>query len=186
MSSHDGNRFPLRACGEDVTIYEWVRILDPEAISIGSHVIVDDFVLLQGGKGLDIGDHVHVSSFTSIVGGGSAVIGDHCSLPSGCRIVTGTDLADGSGLTNSTIPDRYRAVERGHVELGPHVLLGSNVVVHPGVRIGAGAVVGSGSVVTRDLPEWTICFGTPAAPVRERPHEEILRRAAALRDDESA
>jgi galactoside O-acetyltransferase len=182
----DGSRFPLRACGEDVTIYEWVRILDPEVISIGSHVIVDDFVLIQGGKGVEIGDHVHVSSFTSIVGGGSAVIGDHCSLPSGCRIVTGTDLADGSGLTNSTIPDKYRAVERGHVELGSHVLLGSNVVVHPGVTIGTGTVVGSGSVVTRDLPEWSICLGAPARIIRERPREEILRRAEALRADEEA
>ena len=28
----DGRRFDLAACGDDVTIYEWVRVLKPEAI----------------------------------------------------------------------------------------------------------------------------------------------------------
>ena len=67
----DGRRFGFSACGEDVRIYEWVRVLDPEHISVGSHVIIDDFVFLDGGESLSIGSHVHIASYVGIVGGGT-------------------------------------------------------------------------------------------------------------------
>jgi acetyltransferase-like isoleucine patch superfamily enzyme len=181
----DGQRFAFRACGVDVTIYEFVRILAPERISVGSHVIVDDFVFIDGGEGTEIGSHVHVASFVSITGGGRLVLGDFCGIASGSRVVTGSDVFDGSGLTGPTIPSAYRAVERSSITIGRHAVLGSNVVVHPGVSVGDGAIVGSGAVVTRDLPEWTICLGAPARPVRERPRERMLEFEARLRQDEA-
>jgi acetyltransferase-like isoleucine patch superfamily enzyme len=175
VNAFDGRRFPFRACGDDVRIYEWVRVLDPERISIGSHVIVDDFVFLDGGDGLSIGSYVHIAGFVSIVGGGEVVLEDFSGLSAGCRLVSGTDVADGSGLTNPTIPDPWRAVERSFVRLGRHALLGTNVIVHPGVTIGEGAVVGSNSLVTRDIEPWTVAVGSPARPVKERPRETMLR-----------
>lgn len=186
MSRFDGSRFGFAACGEDVTIYELVRILDPERIAVGSHVIVDDFVFLDGGESLRIGSHVHIAGYVSIIGGGTCMLGDFCGLSAGTRIVTGTDLMDGSGLTGPTIPADLRAVHRGRVEIGRHALLGTNVVVHPDISIGAGTVVGSGSVVLGDLPEWTICVGTPARPIKERPRERILALEEELRRREAA
>jgi UDP-3-O-[3-hydroxymyristoyl] glucosamine N-acyltransferase len=181
----DGRRFPFAACGEDVTIYEWVRVLAPERISVGNHVIVDDFVFIDGKGGVDIGSHVHIAGFVSLAGGGRLELGDFCGLAAGTRIVTGTDLADGSGLIGPTVPASIRAVRRGSVSVGEHAFIGTNCVVHPDVSIGAGAVVGSGSVVTRDVEPWTISIGIPARPVRERPRETILRLAEELRSSES-
>ena len=57
----DGRRFGFRACGDDVVIYEWVRVIDPGRITVGSHVIVDDFVFIDGGQSLTIGSHVHIA-----------------------------------------------------------------------------------------------------------------------------
>jgi acetyltransferase-like isoleucine patch superfamily enzyme len=179
-------RWPFAACGEDVTIYEWVRILDPERIRIGNHVIVDDFVFIDGGEELNIGSHVHIAAFVSLVGGGRIALGDFVGLASGTRIVSGTDLTDGSGLTGPTIPDRWRAVRRSFVQIGAHAMLGTNVVVHPGVTIGEGAIVGSQSLVTRDLPPWSVCIGVPARPVKERPRERVLEYERALRAAEAA
>ena len=179
-SEFSGDRFGFARCGRDVTIYAWVRVVGPERIEVGDHVIVDDFVFLDGGAGLHIGSHVHVATFTSIVGGGEAVLGDFCGLAAGARVVTGTDLADGSGLIGPTIPDDLRAVRRGRVTIGEHVFVGTNAVVHPDVVIGTGAVVGSGAVVTRDLEPWTINVGVPARPVRSRPREAVLRNAELL------
>ena len=170
----------LARCGDGVTVYGLTRLIDPGRISIGSHVIVDDFVLLQGGAGLDIGSYVHISAFASIVGGGPTRIGHFVSLSPGARVLTGTDVFDGSGLTNSTVPAALRVVERPGVRIGDFAAVGANVVVHPGVTIGEGAVVGAGSVVLRDLEPWTIFVGAPARPLRARPSAEMLRRAAEL------
>jgi acetyltransferase-like isoleucine patch superfamily enzyme len=174
MSRFDGRRFPFLACGEDVTIYEWVRVLAPEGIDVGDHVIVDDFAFLDGKGGLRIGSHVHIASYVSVAGGGEAILGDFSGLAAGSRLITGTDLMDGSGLTGPTIPADLRAVRRGRVTIGRHVVVGSNAVVHTDVTIGDGAIIGSGSVVTRDVPPWTIAMGAPARPVRARPSETVL------------
>jgi acetyltransferase-like isoleucine patch superfamily enzyme len=184
--SFAGNRFAFRSCGEDVTIYEWVRILHPELINVGSHVIIDDFVFIDGSGGIAIGSHVHIASFASLVGGGRIVVGDFAGIAGGSRLVSGSDRFDGSGLTGPTIPDRWRSVERSRIELGRHAVLGTNVVVHPGVTIGDGTIVGSNSLVTRDLPPWTICVGTPAEPVGERPRETMLEYERALLEHDSS
>jgi galactoside O-acetyltransferase len=186
MPNFDGRRFGFRSCGDDVCVYEYVRVLDPERITVGSHVIVDDFVFMDGGESISIGSHVHIASYVGIVGGGTVVLEDFVGLATGTRLVSGTDIMDGSGLTGPTIPDRWRAVERGSIHIGKHVVLGANVVVHPNVTIGEGAIVGSQSLVTRDLPPWSICFGVPALPRRPRGSEIITAYERELVAAESA
>ena len=167
--------------GRDVVVYELVRVLAPERIGFGDHVIVDDFVMLQGGTGVEIGSWVHIASFASITGGGAARIGDFATISSGSRLFTGTDVPDGSGLVNSTIPADLRAVVRSSVDLGEHAFVGANCVVLPGVTIGEGAVIGAGSLVREDVEPWTINVGSPARPLRERPRKRILELAEQLR-----
>jgi acetyltransferase-like isoleucine patch superfamily enzyme len=179
--SQTGGRFAFRACGDDVTIHEWVRILGADQTSVGSHVLVDDFVFIDGRAGIAVGSWVHISMFASIFGGGEAAIGDFVNIAAGARLITGTDLFDGSGLAGATIPDEFRSVERGRIVLGDHVMVSANAVVLPNVTIGEGAVIGAGSVVTQDVPPWTIAIGQPARPHRERPRERILAFAEALR-----
>jgi galactoside O-acetyltransferase len=169
-----GARFAFGACGDDVTIYEWVRIVDPERIMVGSHVVIDDFVFIDGSGGVEIGSHVHVAAYASLMGGGRIVLGDFAGISAGTRLVSGSDRFDGSGLTGPTIPDRWRSVERACINIGRHAVLGTNVVVHQNVTIGDGAIVGSNSLVLADIEPWTIAVGSPARPIRERPRELML------------
>ena len=176
----DGRRFGFRACGDDVRICDWVRVLNAQHIDVGSHVIVDDFVFLDGGESLSIGSHVHIASYVGIVGGGAVVLEDFVGLATGTRLVSGTDIMDGSGLTGPTIPARWRAVRRGSIHIGKHAVMGANVVVHPEVTIGEGTIVGSQSLVTKSLPPWSICVGVPARVVGSRESETITAYEQAL------
>lgn len=176
VGTHD-----FHSCGEDVTIYGWVRITQPARIDVGDHVIVDDFVFLQGGDGLRIGSHVHIASFVSITGGGRATVGDFVGISAGARVMTGSDIPDGSGLTGPTIPPEMRPVHRGQTVLDTHSFVGANAVIMPGVHVGEGAVVGAQAVVLGDVEPWTINVGIPARTVKERPRERMLEQAEQLR-----
>ena len=170
----------LSSYGEDVTVYDSVRLLDAQRITLGSHIIIDDFVLLQGGEGLLVGNHVHIASFTSLAGGGHCRIGHFAGIASGARLMTGTDLADGSGLMGPQMPSELRSVVRPGLIVGDLAFVGANSVVHPGVEIGQGAVVGSCSLVLHDLEPWTINVGIPTRVLKRRPSEAMLERARTL------
>jgi acetyltransferase-like isoleucine patch superfamily enzyme len=170
----------LASYGRDVTVYDRARLLDTQRISFGDHIIIDDFVLLQGGAGLTIGNYVHIASFVSLTGGGPCRIGHFAAIATGSRLLTGTDLADGSGLVGPQIPAEFRSVRRPGLEVGDLSFLGANCVVLPGITIGEGAVAGSGSLVLEDLEPWTINVGAPTRVLRSRPRELLLEHARAL------
>ncbi len=170
----------FREFGLDVTIFPFARILSPETIVIGSHVIIDDFVFVGSHRHLVIGNHVHIASHASITGGGVCAVCDFAGVSSGARILTGTDDFLGGGLTGPTIPPEFRLVQRGRVVLGRHSVIGANAVVLPDVEVGEGAVVGAGSVVTKSLDPWGVYVGAPARRLAARPSQTILRYEAEL------
>lgn len=171
----------LGRCGRGVRIFQGARLVTPEVIGIGDRTQLDEGIYLFGGDGIELGCHVHFAFGSSVSGGGRCVVGDFVGVAAGARLITGTDLADGTGLTNPTVPPHYRAVRRGHVRVGDHVLVFTNAVVLPDVTIGEGAVVAAGSVVHYDLEPWAIYAGTPLRRVGVRPRERVLEQAEQLR-----
>lgn len=176
----DPKHLGLAYCGENVIIRSTVRIVRPERITIGNHVMVDDFVFLGSHEELVIGNHIHISSHSAIIGGGYCYLSDFFTMSSGVRILTGSDDFLGGGLINSTIPADLRHVHRGKVWFGPHSVLGANVVVLPDVALGEGAAVAAGSVVTRSLAPWGVYGGSPARRIKTRPDAAIRSGEAAL------
>ena len=170
----------LASFGRAVTVYDNVRLLDAQQISFGDHIIVDDFVLLQGGQGLTIGDYVHIASFVSVTGGGPCRIGNFAGIATGVRLLTGTDLADGSGLMGPQMPPELRSAVRPGLTIGDFAFVGANSVVQPGVDIGEGAVVGACSLVLKDLEPWTVNVGVPTRVLKARPSEVMLAQAREL------
>lgn len=172
---------PLAAVGEDVTIWAKAQILEPERITIGDSVIIDDFVMLIGGERTEIGSCVHIGAHASVVGGGECVMGDFSGLSGGVRIYTGNEDYLGGSLTNPAVPAPWRTPVRSYVRLAKHAIVGANAVILPGVEVGEGPVVGAQSLVTRDCEPWTIYAGSPAKPIKERPWERMLKLEADLR-----
>lgn len=56
------------------------------------------------------------------------------------------------------------------------VWIGANVLILKGVTIGEGAVVGAGSIVTKSLPPYSVCVGTPCKPVKLRFSDDDLTK----------
>ncbi|MAT82486.1 MAG: putative colanic acid biosynthesis acetyltransferase [Phycisphaerae bacterium] len=54
------------------------------------------------------------------------------------------------------------------ITIGRRAWIAADVFVAPGVTVGDGTVVGARSSVFKDLPEWQICAGTPAKPIKPR------------------
>lgn len=148
-----------------------------DRIEIGDYSQVDEGVWVFAGEGVWLGRHVHLAFGSSISGGGQCRIHDFAGIGAGVRILTGTDVADGTGLTNPTVPEQSRAVRRGAVEIGRHAVVFTNSVVFPEVTIGEGAVVAAGSLVHHSLAAWGIYAGSPLVQVGVRPKETVLRLA---------
>lgn len=54
-------------------------------------------------------------------------------------------------------------VSKGEVTIKNKAWIGFNVIILKGVTIGEGAVVAAGSVVTKDVPDYAVVAGNPAA-----------------------
>ena len=65
------------------------------------------------------------------------------------------------------LDEKTREHKYGPICIEKNVWLACNVVVSHDVNIGEGCIVGAGSVVTRSLPSYWFCAGSPAKPIRK-------------------
>lgn len=141
----------------NLKIFKFTKIINPEYVFIGNNVIIDDFCLLYAKEvaPIKIGSWVHIASFTSITGG-PVTIGNFCAIASGSRIIAGSDNYANGALMNPPIPDKFRNISREGCKLEDFSFLSVNSIIFPGVTIGEGVVVGAGSIVRENLEPWGI------------------------------
>ena len=63
----------------------------------------------------------------------------------------------------------------GFTEIGGETFIGSGTVVRDRIRIGKNCVIGMGSIVTRDLPDNTVAYGSPAKIIRKNINQNIFK-----------
>jgi acetyltransferase-like isoleucine patch superfamily enzyme len=153
--------------GEGVVVYQ------PELVNLYECRI---------GAGTRIGAFVEVQK--------NAVIGRNCKISSHSFICEGVTLEDGVFVghgvmfTNDRHPRATAAdgslqseadwtCEPTRVLRGASI--GTNATILPGVTIGEQAMVGAGAVVTRDVPDYAVVAGVPAAVIArlERPAASV-------------
>ena len=93
---------------------------------------------------------------------------DFCGLSGRVNVYSVSDDYSGRSMTNPTVPDELRNVERAPVRVRRHVVVGSGSVIMPGVTLGLGATVGALSFVTKSVPEYAIVMGNPLRRVGTR------------------
>jgi len=163
--------------GKNVTIHSLAKIIYPENVSIGRESVVDDFTFIDGsGRGVEIGEFCHITLHCTLQAGGKIQMGDFSAIGPGGIILACTDDYEGNGFIGLKVfGEKYRNHKRKDVIIGRHAHIGMGSIIMPGVTIGEGCSIGAGSLVTRDMPEWTICYGSPCSPVREKPREKQLQ-----------
>ena len=166
----------LGSFGKDVQIDSSVQLINPDKIFIKDHVRIDSFSFINAGPdGIHIGNHVHLAVGVYIFGGSAKVeLGDFAGLAARVSLYTATDDYSGEFMTNPTVPDEFKNVQRGPVILGRHALVGTNTVIMPGVTLALGSAVGALSYVTRSVEEFEFVNGRPAKRIGKR-CQDLLR-----------
>jgi acetyltransferase-like isoleucine patch superfamily enzyme len=130
----------LNSIGSECEIGSGVIVTEPQKISIGKGVYLNEGVVLQACQEATI------------------TIADRAVLSFGAMILTG-----GLDLREGFVSERHVA---GSVVVREHAWIGARAIVLPGVTIGENAVVAAGSVVNRDVESGAIVAGNPARVVK--------------------
>ncbi len=153
--------------GTDVHISRKVSIYNPENISIGNHVRIDDFCVLSGC--ISIGRNVHIAVHCNMAGGEKGIVmEDFSGLAYSVNVFTQSDDYTGKCMTNPTVPVKYKDEKKEPVYIKRHTIVGAGSMVFPGVVLGEGTSVGAMSMVSRNTEPWTVYFGIPAKPLKRR------------------
>lgn len=179
----------LKHMGENVQIGKNVKFVNPQYISLGDNVRIDDDVTLiaRGEGGIEIGNNtwlnervyldterpdegyfkiandVYIGTGTTLFGHVGFEIGDHCLLA--------------QNITSTPYSHIYEDPSRNIIEQGGHtkkIVIGRDTYVGMGVcimytgSIGEGSVIGSGSVVVKPIPSYSVAVGNPAKVIKKR------------------
>ena len=138
---------------------------------------------IQVGKGSEInGDKKCASSKESKI-----IIGKYCAIANGCKIITlnhdyNFPAVQGkihNQYFNSKHPGEIvnppnKERTKGDVIIGNDVWIGEDVFISSGVTIGDGCCIGAKSVITRNLPAYSICVGSPCKDIKKRYSQDVI------------
>jgi len=171
--------------GANPSIHKSVLFFNPAKIVIGHHVRIDCLSMLSAGEqGIVIGDHVHIAAGAYLFGsGGKVVFEDFSSISSRVTLYTGTDDFLLGHMVGPTVPEKYRRVTTGDVILRKHAAVGSGSIVMC-CTLGVGASIAALSFVKKNVPDFDIMSGSPAAKIGTR-RRMILDLEKRLREEEA-
>ncbi|MCU7495269.1 MAG: acyltransferase [Ignavibacteria bacterium] len=156
----------FRKFGNNVKLSRKASIYNPEEISIGDNVRIDDYCILSGN--ITIGSYIHISAYTALYGKFGIVLEDFVTISGRVLVYSQTDDYGGDYMTNPTVPEEYLHVTGGLVHFQKHSIVAAGCIIFPGVTLHEGAAIGAMSMVNKDVPAWTISVGIPAKPLKGR------------------
>lgn len=137
--------------GDDVTVRNGARI---EAIDCWNGTNLNPQIV--------IGNNTSFEQDLHVIGVGKITIGDNCVFSARTFISAGHhdySSIDTKIFNNPLLPK--------DVSVGDYCFIGMDVKIFPGVTIGKNVIVGANSIVMNDLPDYTVCVGCPAKPIKK-------------------
>jgi acetyltransferase-like isoleucine patch superfamily enzyme len=122
-----------------------------QVLGFGSGTSVYDSALVIGD--VRVGEQTWIGPFTILDGSGGLTIGSTCSISAGVQIYTHDSV-------RWALSGGKAEYEHEPVSIGDHTYLGPYVIVTRGVTIGRHCLVGANSIVNKDLPDFSIAFGS--------------------------
>ncbi|PAF51517.1 hypothetical protein [Helicobacter sp. 13S00477-4] len=170
----------FKSIGNNIFLSKKASFYNPEKISIGNNVRIDDFVIISGY--VTIGNFVHIATGSVVMAKKEGIfIEDFAGISIQCKILGSSDDFSGNGLIGPCVPEKYRQISSKTIRLQKHSLLGCNSIILPGGNLAEGVSVGVFSLINRPTKEWGIYFGIPAKRILERSknilqlEEELLK-----------
>lgn len=185
LSQEELNVLGLKRFGKNVLIGRHVVLYNPEQLSIGNHVRIDDFTVISGN--VKLGNYIHISQFCGLYGGDAGIcMEDFSGLSSKCSVYAVSDDYSGNSMTNPMIPLKYKQnMISESVCIERHAIIGCNSVILPGVTISEGTSVGSMSLCNKTLEEWSVYVGIPAKKVGERKKKILTLEQQFIEDEQN-
>ena len=173
----------LNSVGENVMISRKASIYGASNIAIGNNVRIDDFCILSGK--ITIKDNIHIAAYSALYGSDvGIVVEDFANISSRVCIYAVSDDYSGNTMTNPTIPDKYKNLEKAPTRIGKHVIVGTGSTILPGVNLNDGTAVGAMSLIKKSTESWKIYAGIPAKIIAERSKKLIELEEVFLRDEQ--
>lgn len=167
----------FKTMGGRIQISRQALIINPGNISLGSNIRIDAFSIISAGdEGIQLGSHVHIAAGVKLFGGGGPIRFGNCTAISvNSTIFTGNDdYKEGYLSGGPVIPDKYRKLALGGVELQDQVMVGAGSNIFPGVVLEYGSMIGAMSMVTKGVPEGRIAAGIPAQLIGYRQIDKLM------------
>jgi galactoside O-acetyltransferase len=167
----------FKSVGRDVLVSDQATIFGPENVELGDNVRIDAGCVILAAKGsLRVANHVHIAAQVLLAAGGGIILHNHTSVSFGSKIISSSDDFSGEYLCGPAYPEAFRKITNKPVVMKKFSQVGAACVVFPGITLEEGAVLGSNSLANKDLPEWMVCVGSPAKPIKDR--LRMMSRAA--------
>ncbi len=178
----------LRRMGTNVQIGCGVKFVNPQHISLGDNVAINDRCTLVASseRGITLGDSVclkHGVYLDTEGANGYIELGSRVYLGTGCclhghqGLEIGEDTLLAQNVTITPFSHKFDdpalpiIKQGGHCRricIGRDCYLGMCVCVLYSADIGEGSVIGAGSVVVKPVPPWSVAVGVPAKVIRRR------------------
>jgi galactoside O-acetyltransferase len=160
------NTIGLKSYGKNILISRKASFYNPEFITIGNNVRIDDFCILSGK--ITIGNFVHISAFNALYGKFGIEIGNFAGISPRCTIFSASDDFSGDFMISPMVPNEFTNVTGGPVKISDYVQIGANSILMPNITIGEGSITGTFTYVTKNIEPWSICIGIPAKVIKKR------------------
>lgn len=145
MKIHPLSDVQSKDIGEDTTVWQYCVILPKARI----------------GNNCNICAHVFIEN--------DVVIGNNVTVKSGVQIWDGVTIEDDVFIgpnvtfTNDLVPrSKQYPKEFAKTTVKKGASIGANSTIVAGHTVGEYALIGAGSVVTKDVPDYTVWYGSPA------------------------
>lgn len=174
------DRSSLKSCGNNVIIGKTVRIRNPEKVSIGNNVIIDDFTYISGE--VIIGDYVHIAAGCVLSASSAKITMESLSgLSAGCKVYGGSSNYVNCGLDMPTIPTEHQFnVLHEDVLIESFGLIGASSIILPGCKIPQGFAVAAAITVRKiiRLNPWHLLLDAAGKQIPRRGKAELTERVS--------
>jgi len=138
---------------------------DVQSTNIGSNTFIWQFCVVL--KGATIGEECNINSHVFIEN--DVIIGNNVTVKSGVQLWDGLRVADNVFIgpnvtfTNDMLP-RSKSYPMSFLQtiICKGASIGANATIIAGNEIGAYAFIGAGSLITKNIPDNTVWYGSPA------------------------